>query len=147
VNKIKNYRKTFISRIPTLKYLDDRPVFDDDRRNAEAFSRGGLEEERKERESIAQEKRERDERNRHHFNEMIKKAREEKRLADEAKAAAERSASPVAEQSTTQESSIVSTSKEVRETDADDDAPPELEHVDSEQLKQEKAAAGDADKN
>ena len=48
-SKIKNYRKTMISKIPTLKYLDDRPVFDDDRRNAEAFARGGLEEEREER--------------------------------------------------------------------------------------------------
>ena len=47
--KIKNYRKTVISKIPTLKYLDDRPVFEEDRRNAEAFARGGMEEERKER--------------------------------------------------------------------------------------------------
>ena len=49
VNKIKNYRKTMIDKLPQLKYLDDRPVFADDRRNAEAFARGGLEEERKER--------------------------------------------------------------------------------------------------
>jgi len=51
-NKIKNYRKTMIARIPTLKYLDDRPVFEDDRRNSEAFHRGGLDEERKERDII-----------------------------------------------------------------------------------------------
>lgn len=54
--KIKNYRKTMIARIPTLKYLDDRPVFAEDRRNAEAFARGGLEEERKERDIIKKEK-------------------------------------------------------------------------------------------
>ena len=83
--KIKNYRKTVISRIPTLKYLDDRPVFDDDRRNAEAFARGGVEEERAERERIQEEKRARDKRNRDAFNDMIKKAREERKAADAAK--------------------------------------------------------------
>lgn len=91
VNKIKNYRKTVISKIPTLLYLDDRPVFADDRRNAEAFARGGIEEERKEREKIAQEKRAKDDHNRKCFQDMIKKAREEKRIADE-KAAAEKAA-------------------------------------------------------
>lgn len=90
-NKIKNYRKTIIARLPELKYLDDRPVFEDDRRNAEAFSRGGIEEERAERERISVEKREKDEKNRVAFKDMIKRAREEKRLADEASG---RSASP-----------------------------------------------------
>ena len=79
VSKIKNYRKTLISKLPNLKYLDDRPVFVDDRRNAEAFARGGLEEERKERALIAEEKRKKDEANRKAFSDMIKKAREEKR--------------------------------------------------------------------
>ena len=92
--KIRNYRKTIISSLPELKYLDDRPVFVDDRRNAEAFTRGGLDEERKEREVIAQEKRDKDTKNREDFKAMIRKAREEKRLSDEAKKAEERSASP-----------------------------------------------------
>ena len=83
ISKIKQYRKTMIAKLPQLKYLDDRPVFDDDRRNAEAFARGGLDEERKERALIAQEKKDRDEANRIAFKDMIRKAREEKRLADE----------------------------------------------------------------
>lgn len=78
VKKIKNYRKTVISKIPTLKYLDDRPVFDEDRRHAEAFSRGGIEEERKERATIKKENEARDEKNRQAFRDMITKAREAK---------------------------------------------------------------------
>ena len=49
---IKNYRKTMTVKLPKLSYLDDRPVFAEDRRHAEAFARGGIEEERKERETI-----------------------------------------------------------------------------------------------
>jgi len=81
--KIPNYRKTIISAIPTLTYLDDRPVFKEDRRHAEAFSRGGVEEERKERERIRAEEKERHDKNHNAFREMMAKAREEKRLADE----------------------------------------------------------------
>jgi dynein assembly factor 1 len=53
--KIKNYRKTIIIALPKLKYLDDRPVFEDERRYCEAFARGGLEAEREERKLYKQE--------------------------------------------------------------------------------------------
>ena len=88
IKKMRNYRKTMISTLPTLKYLDDRPVFEDDRKFAEAWSRGGLDEERKEREKVRKEKEDEHWSNHDAFTEMIKKAREEKRLADEAKKAA-----------------------------------------------------------
>lgn len=54
--KIENYRKVMIARLPHLKYLDDRPVFKDDRRYSEAFIRGGLEEEKIERKKVKKEK-------------------------------------------------------------------------------------------
>ena len=86
--KMKNYRKTMINQIPTLRYLEDRPVFDDDRVFAEAYCRGGIQEEKRERERLRKEKEEAHWKNHMAFKEMIAKAREEKRLADEAKKAA-----------------------------------------------------------
>lgn len=77
---------------------------------------------------------------------MIRKAREEKRLADEAKAAEERSASPAAKsQAENQKENDlefgyaddkvihgVKISEEESKDDGEDDAPPELEQVDTE---------------
>lgn len=86
--KIPSYRKTVISKIPTLMYLDDRPVFVEDRRHAEAYTRGGIEAEREERNIIKKEKDEAHQKNHEAFKEMMRKAREEKRKDDEAKALA-----------------------------------------------------------
>jgi dynein assembly factor 1 len=41
VREFKNYRKRFIGFIPTLKYLDDRPVFPNERRTSDAWVIGG----------------------------------------------------------------------------------------------------------
>mmetsp|Transcript_65006 Transcript_65006/g.205369 ORF Transcript_65006/g.205369 Transcript_65006/m.205369 type:complete len:269 (-) Transcript_65006:323-1129(-) len=49
VSTMRHYRKTMIASLPGLKYLDDRPVFDNERATAEAFVRGGIEAEREER--------------------------------------------------------------------------------------------------
>lgn len=58
VRKIPHYRKTLINLLKELHYLDDKPVFDDERRFAEAFGRGGLEAEKKERALFKKEKEE-----------------------------------------------------------------------------------------
>ncbi|XP_065356499.1 dynein axonemal assembly factor 1 homolog [Calliphora vicina] len=50
VSKIPQYRKTLILECKHLTYLDSRPVFPKDRACAEAWKRGGYEEERKENE-------------------------------------------------------------------------------------------------
>ena len=49
VGETKSYRKTVVARMRALNYLDDAPVFPKDRRLAEAWARGGVEEERAER--------------------------------------------------------------------------------------------------
>ena len=44
--QISHYRKVLITKIPALKYIDDKPIFEDEKRYAEAWGRGGLAEER-----------------------------------------------------------------------------------------------------
>lgn len=80
--KIPNYRKGITAVCQNLKYLDDRPVFPEDRRAADAFNRGGLEEERAERRRIKEEENSKHERNMKAFQEMIESVRREKRERD-----------------------------------------------------------------
>jgi hypothetical protein len=55
VRTIANYRKTVISRCKKLMHLDDRPVFDDERRLVAAWAKGGNEAEKKERQTMREE--------------------------------------------------------------------------------------------
>eukprot|EP00388_Colpodella_angusta_P016460 GDKJ01040753.1.p1 GENE.GDKJ01040753.1~~GDKJ01040753.1.p1 ORF type:complete len:305 (+),score=73.02 GDKJ01040753.1:37-951(+) len=74
--KIPNYRKNLIASIPSLKYLDDRPVFPDERRCAEAFIfKGGFEAERAERRLINEERETAHRRNHEAFQQLIDNAR------------------------------------------------------------------------
>ncbi|ETO13704.1 hypothetical protein RFI_23664 [Reticulomyxa filosa] len=77
--EIKNYRKTIISSIATLTHLDDRPVFEEERRTCNAWAQGGLEAERGERERISQEKKQKEERNFQAFKELVRQARQHKK--------------------------------------------------------------------
>ncbi|CEM17740.1 unnamed protein product [Vitrella brassicaformis CCMP3155] len=86
VKRIPNYRKTVINTLKNLRYLDDRPVFPDDRRCAEAFCRGGFPEERQERRIIQEEKRDEQKRNHDAFRRLIQEARQEKAERDKMEA-------------------------------------------------------------
>ena len=83
--KIQPYRKVMIAKLAKLRYLDDRPVFEEDRRRAMAYARGGIEEERKEMKLIRKEKDDKHWANHEAFNQMIQKAREEKKEKEERK--------------------------------------------------------------
>lgn len=95
VKKIKQYRKTIIHRCRLLKYLDDRPVFEDERRRVDAWGRalnesGGdvkaaQEAERLELEAIRREKKESDDRNFLLFEQMMIEGRRKRREEEELK--------------------------------------------------------------
>lgn len=71
VSSIPYYRKTLIHKLPNLTYLDDRPVFGEEKRSVEAFFRGGVEEERAERKRIVDEKREQHRQQQMQFRRMV----------------------------------------------------------------------------
>ena len=75
--KIKPYRKTILGKIPALKFLDDRPVFPDERRTVNAWFVGGLDAEKTERETIRREELERAEKNRLAFKQIVDSAKRE----------------------------------------------------------------------
>ncbi len=63
ISKISMYRKTMVARLKALTYLDDRPVFAEERRTTDAWFEGGPEAEEEMRQKIRDEKREYDRRN------------------------------------------------------------------------------------
>ncbi len=85
VRKIKNYRKTLIAKLKEIRYIDDRPVFDDEKRFALAFAKGGYEEEKKERENYRREQREKEEKRIKDFYEMINQNKNEEEKNSERK--------------------------------------------------------------
>ena len=88
IKNIRNYRKSVIAKCKNLKYLDDRPVFDDERRRVEAWMTafeidGSMdaanEAERLELVKIRKEKDDADERNFKAFEELMQQGAEVKK--------------------------------------------------------------------
>ena len=85
IKNIRHYRKTLIAKCKNLKYLDDRPVFEDERRRVEAWmaafeidgsTDAANEAERMELVKIRKEKDDADERNFRAFEELMKQGAE-----------------------------------------------------------------------
>merc|ERR1719471_2640640 len=83
IEKISNYRKTLISRMPNLTYLDERPVDAAERRCAIAWANGGKEAERVEREAIRKEEVEKRERQHRKFTEFREACRAQREQEEE----------------------------------------------------------------
>lgn len=81
-NKIANYRKTLVARLKGLKYLDDRPVFPEERVFAEAFYFHGIEAERRAREEWKRQEEERHWRNHEAFKAMLNSARQNREASE-----------------------------------------------------------------
>lgn len=75
--KIVNYRKMMVAKIKNLDHLDDRPVFERERRLAEAFLLGEQEAEKAEREAFKQEETEKEDARRERFQQVIDQGKEE----------------------------------------------------------------------
>lgn len=84
VRKISQYRKTLICRLKNLTYLDDRPVFEEERQTAEAWGRGGVEAEKMERQRQRELKKAKEERRHKAFMQMMEDAKKERRAEKKA---------------------------------------------------------------
>jgi hypothetical protein len=80
VRRIPNYRKKLISTLKALRHLDDYPVFDEERRTAEAFSVGGIEAERAERAAIRREEEQRQKDQRAFFESFLEEAKRKPKI-------------------------------------------------------------------
>lgn len=147
VKTLKNFRKTVISRCKQLTYLDDRPIFEDERRTADAWGNGGTDAEKKERDVISEEKKRKEREQFEWFGSILEKARKEKTDEDCLKAETAAAATADFTAANTEEdetktkiadetSSTSSTSSKISEVSqrdekiaSEEDEVPPLEHV------------------
>ena len=85
MKKIEGYRKAMIVKLKDLMYLDDRPVFPEDRRRAEAYIKGGWDEERAMMKIIKKEKEDEYNANHEAFRLMIDDVKKQKAKEQEEK--------------------------------------------------------------
>jgi len=90
IRKISGYRKTLICRLKNLTYLDDRPVFEEERLTAEAWGRGGVEAEKMERQRQRAEKKKKEENRHKAFFKMVEEGKKERRAREKAQARIEK---------------------------------------------------------
>ena len=81
VSNIKHYRKTLISLMPVLGFLDTRPIFEPERVGAEAWKTGGPEAERAARRGLVQAKKDKEKAERQKYRDWKKTRREELKKA------------------------------------------------------------------
>merc|ERR1711976_225685 len=75
--KIPSFRKTMISKMPQLKYLD-RPVFEMERLTAEAWATGGKEAEQKVRQKFLDDKRQKEKDSLQEYRDWVEEIRKKK---------------------------------------------------------------------
>ena len=80
---MKNYRRRIILQFPDLRFLDDAPVTDEERRLVNAWNEGGIEAEKRERQLIKQEKDLKHEENMKQFYDLWKKPEKSERELEE----------------------------------------------------------------
>jgi len=73
VNQVSQYRKKIISSLPSLTYLDDRPIFDEEKRLILAWAKGGIEAERAEQQLLKKETEEKQIRQWEQFDQLVNK--------------------------------------------------------------------------
>eukprot|EP00842_Homolaphlyctis_polyrhiza_P002333 jgi/Hompol1/30/HPOL_003834-RA len=78
IRKIQSYRRSMVSRCKSLTYLDDRPIFENERLATEAWAIGGVEAERAERERQREAEQESQRRNFEAMQQMQIRARQKR---------------------------------------------------------------------
>lgn len=79
VRRISMYRKSMTMNLPNLHYLDERPIYDAERLTADAFKRGGKEEEERVRQEYAANKKRKDKENTEYGLNLEEDSREERK--------------------------------------------------------------------